>query len=256
MDRKKILLTGASKPEKKAPMNPPVSSPTTIRSVSEKRLALYGVAAGAALAAGVSPAQAAEISLDLTGLPIAQRSNTMTQFLYFDVNAATPAAAVSPNSFAGNDFRFSFYSGVNIKAYATAAAGNGVAQTIGPFADYAQRFTTSQSVGPANSFGNYPKIASNSGGVNYGNFAPGDTGYIGLRFQIGADSYYGWANLTLNGDYTVTLNTLGYEDVANAPSHVGPGGPAGVPDKTNSLALLAIGAAGLVAFRSRQAKAA
>src|SRR4051812_22285469 len=87
------------------------TSPKQSRSLPEKRLALYGVAAGAALAAGASTAEANLITLDLTGLPTASRSTGGPgNDLFFDVNASSAAAAVSSANFAGADFRlFNFF---------------------------------------------------------------------------------------------------------------------------------------------------
>ena len=75
------------------------------RSLPEKRLALYGLAAGAVLATGASSADANLVTLDLTGEPVANRTTPLNGDLYFDVNAASAAAAFSINSFAGADFR-------------------------------------------------------------------------------------------------------------------------------------------------------
>src|SRR5256885_6360417 len=81
------------------------STSASRRLVPDKRLALYGVAAGAALA-GASSADANLITLDLSGVATTDRSTASTSSLWFDVNAATPAAAVSTTgTFTGADFR-------------------------------------------------------------------------------------------------------------------------------------------------------
>lgn len=218
----------------------------------EKRLALYGVAAGAALASGAS-AQANLITLDLTGLSVSSRTTPLGGSLYFDVNAGSAAAALGTTSFAGADF---FASNRVTSSGATKASVNqvGTLNQVAGTTFKAQRFNSGESVGPANGFQNFEKLGSrfntSGGGTGTsGNFAPGDTGYIGLRFTINdpSDLHYGWANLTLNSDYTVTLNALGYEDVANMP--------AAVPEPS-AIALLVAGAIGLVAFRRRFQKVA
>ncbi|HJT80090.1 MAG TPA: VPDSG-CTERM sorting domain-containing protein [Chthoniobacterales bacterium] len=229
----------------------PASTPTSLklsRSVPEKRLALYGFAAGAALAAGASPAQAVLITLDLTGEPLANRTTNGTT-LYFDVNAASAAAAFSTSSFAGADFRIDNPS----PPFATIvglAPGNAIA---GYQAQYfkASQLASSHNVGPGDNFGASAKI------IPGGDFAPDDTGFLGLRFAIGADTHYGWANITTNSGGTVTLNALGYESLPDTEAHTEmPSTGPSVPDQGSTLALLAIGAAGLVAFRGAQRRTA
>ncbi|MEY2537036.1 MAG: hypothetical protein QOG67_776 [Verrucomicrobiota bacterium] len=237
-------------------MTVPIPSLKKLSFVSEKRLALYGVAAGAALAAGISPADATSVSLDLTGLPIGDRTTPSNGNLFFDVNAASAAAAVGFAPFAGADFRLNnFQSGFKSVAGVNGTAGiNGVA--VGSLGK-AARFSPSNSVGPANVFASNAKIGDRLnliGSAQLGNFQPGDTGYIGLRFTIGADTHYGWADLSLNNDYTVALLALGYDTNPDTADHI-PGGTS-VPDQGSSLALLAVGAAGVIAFRKRQSKTA
>jgi hypothetical protein len=226
----------------------PASSPKKLRSVSEKRLVLYGVAAGAALAAGVCPAEAGLITLDLTGLSSATRTTPAPGSLYFDVNAASAAAAVGFAPFTGADFV------LNNNAPFTSIAGLGGSNAIVGFSfDLGPKAipkSGSQFVGPTSPFSHSAKVTG-----PYGFFAPGSTGYLGLRFDIGSDTHYGWANITVNPDSTVALNTLGYESDAGVSAHV-PLSPAAVPEGGSSLALLALGAAGIAGFRALQRKAA
>lgn len=219
-------------------------------SISEKRLALYGVAAGAVLAAGVSPAEATSITLDLTGLPLADRTSPSPRGgFFFDVNATSAAAAVGFANFTGADFVINNYATGPLTTIAASVLAIGtVGNAIAASFRLARRFAASNSVGPAENFQYAAQIAAQRFGGHIGNFAFGDTGFIGLRFDIGTDTHYGWANLTLNDNYTVTLNALGYETDPNTPDHI-PVVPEG-----SSIVLLAIGAAGVVAFRRRQRK--
>ena len=230
---------------KNLPMKPLPSSSKTLQSIPENRLALYGVAAGAALAAGVSSANASLITLDLSGVPLANRTESSGTNVYFDVNAASAAAAVGPNAFAGADFALSNFSVVGV-------AGNQVQLSAGPN-HKASRLTTSNFAGPAGNFGD-------RGSVNPFNPAFGTkyqgpvNGFVGLKFTIGSDIHFGWAEITNNNSAgTITLDALGYESVADTAAHVQ--SAAGVPDQGSTLALLAIGAAGVLVFR-RQQKAA
>ena len=226
------------------------------RSVPEKRFALYGVAVGAALAAGAggSTAEANLVTLDLTGLNATNRSTDTTGNLFFDVNATNASAAVSTTgTFSGADFQI--FTGFNFGftgPYASIqglAANNGIAGQQEEFFK-ASNLTSSHFVGSMDTFNNRALITS-----FFGNFNAGDTGYLGLIFDIGGQLHYGWANITVGADANypnITLNALGYETDANTPVHVeAPTIVPGVPEQGNALALLALGAAGLVAARAR-----
>jgi hypothetical protein len=242
-------LTIFIKFERKVDMTVPLSSPKKLSSIPERRLALYGVAAGAAIAAGVSHTDATPITLDLTSLSLSTRTTPAGGSLFFDVNAASAAAAVGTTSFAGADFRISNNATFFNSAGVSGLGGNAIAAGSPSF--IAARFNGSNSVGPGNAFNSSGKID----GPVFGNFSPGNTGYLGLRFTItGSDTHYAWANISVNSGDTVTLNLLSYESLADTSIHVPTS--AAVPDQGSSILLLTIGAAGIAAFRGRQRKTA
>jgi hypothetical protein len=85
----------------------------------------------------------------------------------------------------------------------------------------------------------------------------GGDNYIGFRFT-GIDNliHYGWANLFLDLNAgIVTIKDGAYNDVAGAQIHIADGPSSSVPEPS-SLALLAIGAGGLAAFRRRKQRVA
>ena len=229
-----------------------VSTSASRRLLPDKRLALYGVAAGAAIA-GASSANANLVTLDLSGVNTTDRSTASSGSLWFDVNAATAGAAVSTTgTFTGADFRiFTGNFGGPASAFASISGltgNNGIAG--GQVEGFkASNLSPSHFVGPMDTFGHQATIASKFLGFN-----PGQTGYLGLKFEIGSEIHYGWANITVgNIDYpNVTLNSLGYENSADTPAHVEePSSNPTVPDQGSTLALMAIGAAGLAVMRSR-----
>ncbi|MFL6514254.1 MAG: VPDSG-CTERM sorting domain-containing protein [Chthoniobacterales bacterium] len=226
------------------------------RSLPEKRFALYGVAVGAALAAGAGApnADANLVTLDLTGLNATDRSTSSSGNLYFDVNAATASAAVSTTgTFTGADFKIftgfdPFFTGP-FASISGLTANNAIAGNQEEFFK-ASNLASSHMVGPMDTFGGTATIAS-----FFANFGPGATGFLGLKFEIGSDIHYGWANITVGSDAAypnVTLNALGYETNADTPAHTeAPSSGPTVPDQGSTLALMALGAAGLAVARNR-----
>ena len=120
------------------------------------------------------------------------------------------------------------------------------------------RFAVSESVGPSANWSTgsgvlvsfHPEaVGYHLGSAAEDNLNSGDN-YIGFRLtKDGGDVFYGWANLNL--DLTagaVTLTEWAYDDTTDAAIHVNT-----VPEPS-SLALLAMGAGGLFAYRARQKK--
>jgi hypothetical protein len=85
-------------------------------------------------------------------------------------------------------------------------------------------------------------------GPNPQGFSSGQDGFTGFAFETGGDTHYGWAtlniDLTLPG--TVTISQWAYETSPNTAIAVG-----AVPEPS-SLALLALGAGGVAAWRLRK----
>lgn len=234
-----------------------IPHPNLSRLSREQRLGLYGLAVGAALAAGASTVDASLITLDLTGQPVGSRTTPAAGNLYFDVNAASAAAAFSTSNFAAADFVIhnSVFgtSTFSARIGGTHNVNNAVARFSMSALYFANNFAASHLVGPPDVFGPFGYIRTYGGN---GAFGVGSTGYLGLKFIIGSDIHYGWANITVGAGDLVTLNSLGYESLPNVPAHTEAPSQGGVPDGGNSLLLLATGAAGLIAFRARKGKAA
>ena len=227
--------------------------PNLSRLSREQRLALYGLAVGAALAAGASSTQAALITLDLTGQPAGSRTTQLNQSLYFDVNAASAAAAFSTSNFVGADFRIAnIYN--SFSSFAAPISGvnnpsNGIARFFNSGIFFADNFAVSHLVGPPDAFGQGAYVAY----YGHGAFGTGGSGYLGLKFIIGSDIHFGWANITVGANDVVTLNSLGYESDPLVPAHVEAPSSA-VPDEGSTLAFFVLGAAGVAAFRGRKQK--
>jgi hypothetical protein len=90
-------------------------------------------------------------------------------------------------------------------------------------------------------------------------FVFGDN-FIGFRFDASGTTLYGWARITLEllssnpqGQASLTIAEWAYED-SGAAIHLADTGAQGV-DEPASLALLALGAGGLAAWRRRRSRA-
>lgn len=222
----------------------------------ERNLTRYGMMAVAA-AAAAAPAQAGIIVWD----PEPDVTTPVGGWVYFHMTTGE----TSTGSLANWDFQlFHFqnfepsYSGGNFwtKLYLT---NNGANAFVGGDLGTVARLGAGVTVESASPFGaSYGIMAQAGNGTPVGGLpwnGPGQ-GYIGLRFLIGADTHYGWAEVTVNQGLTATLNRFGYEDVAGASVETGDIGGGEVPEP-GSMSLMILGAAGLAAYRRlRKRKAA
>ena len=121
------------------------------------------------------------------------------------------------------------------------------------------RFTVSDSVGPSANWdtgsGQLINFNSTIGDFVLGsaaeNFLQSGDNYIGFRFwdEDSDDQHYGWANLNLDlVTRTMSITEWAWDDTADTAI-----GVADVPEPS-SLALLAMGAGGLFAYRARRKK--
>jgi hypothetical protein len=104
----------------------------------------------------------------------------------------------------------------------------------------------------------YTNYISYSNYTTRGPWIPTFQGMLGLRFEIDSSTHFGWARLNVfggEGDISVALTDFAYEACAGKGIHAGSttGGADCTPvPAPGSLGLLALGAAGLAAWRLRR----
>ena len=89
--------------------------------------------------------------------------------------------------------------------------------------------------------------AASGGGAAHNAVAPGTPAFVGFRFNIGAQTFYGWIQLSV-GPGSIDFISAAYENIAGTAI------PAGAIPEPSSLAMLALGAAGIagVAINKRR----
>jgi len=208
-------------------------------------LARYGLVAGAAVAAGNSPASA---SIVLVNAPFTVYQGIANYFWHVD-GGGTP------------DFDFNLFSAFGA---ARLSVHNAAATYVDGFvihtqgAVFAVKAASGLHLGP--SLGSTPFLPhgvyhnhayfTGSGDPFY--LAAGRN-YVGFRFKVGAQTDYGWANITLNPSSNPALSSITFHNWAydNTGAAIDiPSIP--VPEPAQSatgLGLLALGAAGVAAYK-------
>ena len=235
----------------------------------EKRIATYGAMAVAAALGGATPADAAIIVFSGGDATTVSNGSVTFNMVTGTVGTADP----------GMDFALRFaYSGSSTTARGEALGANAIGFLgAGPFPS---RLAASATIGGAGNFLNIGILArrffsfttsftsissfpiTNSLAVGVGdwqvNRVAAGRGYLGLKFLIGGlTTHYGWAEITVNSDFSITLHSFAYESCADQSIDAGQttGGAScsdtSVPEP-HSAALLAMGAAGVLAYRRRR----
>jgi hypothetical protein len=231
----------------------------------EKRLAAYG-SMSLALAAVSMPAAAQAGSVTYT--PDLNTSNSPDGAIYFNIDPNDKGysgytsdgpgdfelrTSVSAFTNSNNQLESLFKARLEVGPGFSANGNQFVASaSVGGYFSSIAKLNQGASIGPALTFSSNNGTLAENTTPAYGRWnGLAESGYLGLRMPSGPSSYiYGWANITVNSDYSITLNSFGYAD---APDEA-----VVAPDPTPepaSIVLLALGAAGIAAWRRKTAAA-
>ncbi len=200
-----------------------------------RRLATYSAVA-AATGVTTGSASAVEVVWDIVDLTVIDdpTPESIEAGVFFNMLTGVTRAATDdagPNyiyyDFTPQQFRLDPRFGGYIygPAYDEGAVGNlgfvgsissfGVGTTAGTLA-LAKPFANNVTVAPADQFVVSPSFFSNFYAAL--DFADGQTGTVGIRFDISGSTHFGWAQITRVDPDTFTLHGFGYNDTAGASS--------------------------------------
>jgi hypothetical protein len=235
-----------------------------IQSSLEKRLAKYGTMS-LALAA-VSAPQAAKASTIISYFaPSPGSGNDSGGPLFFNLLQGTIDTSPVIGDYelildAGPAARLKVFENSSLASsnHRKFAASFGFTNTSSQKLSSAARLPFGASIGPALKFSSLngtlaeEPVHASIGSAPFGHFNPASSdlsGYLGLEVLQNGTPEYGWADIQVNSDYSVSLNSFALQTDGD-PLEAGSPEPA-------SILLLALGAAGIAAYRSkRKAKAA
>jgi hypothetical protein len=225
--------------------NPAASARTKSKSALENRLASYGVmslAIAAATAGSTQPAYAGIVQQPLSTSATGQSFFSMggnaapAFFTAADFGLIQTSSRAFVAAFAGRAFLAGMANGVRIPALLHFGTHIGTAgQILGTGPGGLQFVTANQTLASANGNGFWFPASNRN-----------QLGYLGLMFDIGGSPHYGWAAISVGADYNITLRSF-YGNL-NSSSPVAAGA---VPEPSSAL-LLALGAAGLAAYRQKR----
>ena len=224
-------------------MNTPKVRRTKLTSLNSSRWIAYATASAATTFVG---ANVAEADIHYSG-PINQHfaaassSQTVQYFSLGDANNSFGFAQTNFGSSLGVA-KFGIFGAVSGAFAGFSASGY----------PYVSKLASNANINGAN-FGAFYIVGTMAFVYGYGNdqWLDAGTGFVGFRFNAGSGLQFGWARVTMDGSPANTFTLVDYAWADPAESIA-----AGQVPEPGSLGLLALGGAGLIAWRKRRAKAA
>lgn len=220
------------------------STPTTLVSSSLRLVRAFALTS-LLCAAGASLLRAQAVSWSVS-VPLPSLNSS----IYF--NPITGEAVTSQNP--ESTYLFSIFNSVGTYAIQTGIAGQQPTSKIIYDFTEAQNLPAGDSVSSADPFWGAANLTTFlfSSSTLITNFSDQSVGYIGLSFEDGGETYYGWASLLRQTDSTlVTLTGFGYNATPGEASIVGEA--AAVPEPATYGAMAAGAAFVMGVLRRRRA---
>jgi hypothetical protein len=189
------------------------------------------------------------------------------------ISGVYPGSGISVNP-GGPTTQVGLIPGLSVKLHALSFNGGATVELqlqasnekifFSKFSDMAKNFALGSPIGPVGNVGHTENVAAFfSGSKLYGNFTAGKPGFAGLSFgTVGGNTDYGWLKLqfTDKAGAPYYLDALAFAidtDPGQKPGTLVAGQTAESPEPgTMSLAILASGAAGVIALRRRRKQSA
>ncbi len=123
--------------------------------------------------------------------------------------------------------------------------------------NYASKLGVGQNISTRPFVSDYGVLASDADRFPNAQWQQPGTGFLGFRFTGPGGLQYGWVRINFDGtlEHDFTVIDYAFADPGE-PITAGQTSAANVPDSAGSLGLLAIGCAGLLAWRARRSQAA
>ncbi len=233
---------------------------------------IYAAAAGSALAMATG-ASASIITGSYTGASVVQFGPNATAggasikglFLGFCPSGPATANCQNPVGLFRNTAAGVVWDEVNIRASGffpgVSASGVSPVKIFGATTNgtLVRNFAPHSLIGPGlpNAANNFKIVGSFTGSNVFGNFLPGQSGYLGFSVNYGGNVNFGWVKLQVTGIPGLTLpmlQSMSFGLETTPGQSIGAGQTVGATPEpgTMALSLLAAGAAGVLALRRRR----
>ncbi len=151
----------------------------------------------------------------------------------------------------GHDFSLNYSASDPAKPQIVASASDGAISSFGsPVTNNARQFASDATIDASlfNSSTTSTVIYDPNSSTGISEWQPGETGYLAVKFVTGgSDTHYGWIDLTLGNDQSLTVNGFAYESTGGQAIVAG-----AVPEPATAGLVTALLAGSAALYRRRQ----